>query len=90
MHVKGVCHVCGVLCGSQCFPCDWFTYVLDILTVIIVCHFDECSVTACQDAYENEAEDAEERVVAVLGEENVHLYPLITKLVIASCQTTKP
>jgi len=59
--------------------------------VIIVCHFDECSVvTACQDAYESEAENTEERAVAVLGVQNAHLYPVITKLVIASCQMTKP
>jgi len=38
-----------------------------------------------QDAYENEVQDTEERVVAELGEENAHLYPLFTKLVVASC-----
>ena len=42
-----------------------------------------------QDAYENEAENTEERVIPLLGEEHAQLYPLITKLVIASCQTTK-
>jgi len=43
----------------------------------------------CQDAYENEMEDTEERVAAAIGEENAHLYPLITKLVIASWQVEK-
>jgi len=43
----------------------------------------------CKDAYENEAENTEECVVSLLGEEHARLYPLITKLVIASCQTTK-
>lgn len=44
---------------------------------------------SCQDAYQNELENTEERVTAVIGEENAHLYPLITKLVIAFCQTVK-
>jgi len=39
----------------------------------------------CQDAYENEAEDMEKLAIEVLGEKNAHLYPLITRLVIASC-----
>jgi len=43
----------------------------------------------CQDAYENELENMEEHVTAMLGEDHAGLYPLITKLVIASCQMTK-
>ena len=46
-------------------------------------------VLLCQDAYENEVLNTEERVAPVLGDEHSHLYPLITKLVIASCQTVK-
>jgi len=42
-----------------------------------------------QDAYENEAKNLEERVISLLEEEHAQLYPLITKLVIASCQMTK-
>jgi len=55
------------------------------MTVSIVFMLMSC----CQDAYENELENMEEHVTAMLGEEHAQLYPLITKLVIASCQMTK-
>ena len=46
-------------------------------------------VWLCQDAYENELENSDEQITALLGQEHAQLYPLITKLVIACCQMTK-
>jgi len=61
-------------------------FVLMLVNVVVY----QCLVTVdCQDAYENEVENAEECVAPLLGEEHAQLYPLITKLVIASCQMTK-
>ena len=61
-----------------------FTYLLTYIDVSLT-----NVVSFCQDAYENEMENMEQHVTALFGEEHARLYPLITKLVIASCQMVK-
>ena len=64
-------------------------YLSHIIIILMTVSVDFMLMSFCQDAYENELENMEEHVTAMLGEDHAGLYPLITKLVIASCQMTK-